>query len=661
MPRAGLTVRLTVGTRWIFTAIGGVLLPLGGLLAAQGPPPSFRGAVDLVTLDVSVLDKNRQPVKGLTADDFTVLEDGKPQPLAAFNAVDLPDEPAPSAPWMRDVAPDVVSNAREARRIIVIVMDDANTNPDIDAMEAVTARQIGHAVIDRLGEDDLAAVAFTDTGRRQNLTADRAQLGAAVDSFNVHPNSATPDALQDAYRAERQANGGTTSPNPPPNCSYSGKAHGVGACVIESLSAVARALTSAPQGRKTVVYIGNGIPYDFSMTDLRGWRNPGQAIDELQATLRSLQEANVNVYAFNLCGVKCGIVGPAQDSLRLFADETGGRATLGTNAPEAAVPQIFVENSSYYLLGFRSANPTADGRFRRIQVKVDRPGVEVHTRSGYYAPLPEKARAAAKAAEPSTVDRALSQGVPGGSLPLAMTVAPVAVRGAPGAALAIAVALSEPLPPGRHRLQLVTTAVDDAEPDRKRQTQRQTIEFVPRSGARALAEPYEMLSRLAVKPGRRYNVRVAAALGDRTGTVFTDVEVPNFAKDPLSLSGLVVSVAPPAVTAQARLLSDVVPVLPSTMRDFRAGMTATAFLRLTQGGSNPPAAVRVAATVRDERNGIDFERTTTLEASAFDAGRSADYRLELPVATLTPGPHLLTIEVSLGRSVVTRDVRFTIR
>jgi hypothetical protein len=122
-----------------------------------------------------------------------------------------------------------------------------------------------------------------------------------------------------------------------------------------------------------------------------------------------------------------------------------------------------------------------------------------------------------------------------------------------------------------------------------------------------------------------------------------------------------ISITPPAVTPQTRLRSDVLPLVPSTMRDFGPGMRATAFLRVTQGGSNPLAAVRVAATIRDETNGVDFERTTTLGAEAFGTARSADYRLELPIATLTPGPHLLTIEMSVGKPAVTRDGRFTIR
>jgi hypothetical protein len=53
----------------------------------QQQPPTFRTGIDLVQLDVSVLDKNRRPVKGLSAADFTVLDNGKPQPIAAFAPV----------------------------------------------------------------------------------------------------------------------------------------------------------------------------------------------------------------------------------------------------------------------------------------------------------------------------------------------------------------------------------------------------------------------------------------------------------------------------------------------------------------------------------------------------------------------------------------------
>src|SRR6188508_1935557 len=81
--------------------LGLAVLSAGALLAQSQAPPVFRGSVDLIHFDVSVLDKDRKPIRGLTAADFTVLEDGKPQSVVAFSAVDLPDPPAPpAAAWM---------------------------------------------------------------------------------------------------------------------------------------------------------------------------------------------------------------------------------------------------------------------------------------------------------------------------------------------------------------------------------------------------------------------------------------------------------------------------------------------------------------------------------------------------------------------------------
>src|SRR6188768_2192229 len=72
------------------------LVCLGGWSAAgraqqppAQPPVTFRTGVDLVEVDVSVLDKDRRPVRGLTRENFTILEDGKPRPAVAFAAVDL--------------------------------------------------------------------------------------------------------------------------------------------------------------------------------------------------------------------------------------------------------------------------------------------------------------------------------------------------------------------------------------------------------------------------------------------------------------------------------------------------------------------------------------------------------------------------------------------
>src|SRR6185295_13730437 len=95
------------------------------LLVAQ-QAPVFKSKVEIVQLDVSVLDKHRQPVKGLTEKDFTILEDGKPQKIVGFTTFDMDDAAPPATGWMKDVPPDVTTNdLKPESRLFVLVMDDA--------------------------------------------------------------------------------------------------------------------------------------------------------------------------------------------------------------------------------------------------------------------------------------------------------------------------------------------------------------------------------------------------------------------------------------------------------------------------------------------------------------------------------------------------------
>ena len=92
---------------WRLTVLVVVLRAWVQVFAQQSPqtPPAttFRSSVDLVTIDVSVLDQNRQPVRGLTAADFTVLDAGVPQRIASFKAIDLPNRPAVDASCVSSV------------------------------------------------------------------------------------------------------------------------------------------------------------------------------------------------------------------------------------------------------------------------------------------------------------------------------------------------------------------------------------------------------------------------------------------------------------------------------------------------------------------------------------------------------------------------------
>lgn len=83
--------------RGLSVAIIGVLIVVFAGIPRAQQVPQFRAAVDLVHLDVSVLDRDRRPVRGLTADDFVILEDGQPQAVSTFAAIEYPDVEPPTA------------------------------------------------------------------------------------------------------------------------------------------------------------------------------------------------------------------------------------------------------------------------------------------------------------------------------------------------------------------------------------------------------------------------------------------------------------------------------------------------------------------------------------------------------------------------------------
>ena len=75
-----------------------------------------------------------------------------------------------------------------------------------------------------------------------------------------------------------------------------------------------------------------------------------------------------------------------RDFMEIMADHTGARAIVNTDDLGHEIDRMMAEASSYYLVGYQTSNGQPDGKFRRLDVKVSRPGVSVRTRSGFYAP-----------------------------------------------------------------------------------------------------------------------------------------------------------------------------------------------------------------------------------------------------------------------------------
>jgi VWFA-related protein len=638
-----------IGRSGLVAAYVVAAIAIGG--AQQVPPDTgttFRSGVDVVRLDVSVLDQNRLPIRGLTAADFTVLEDGRPQPIIAFDAVDLPDHWSARASWMRDVAPDVVSNRFNAQRVVVILLDDFGVPFDPSAVQF--SKNIARAAIDQLGPADLAAVVYTLTrSKGQEFTTDRTRLIAAVDRFS---SSAAHGGESSRFSA--------SAPNPSaPSASARSGLSGacLGGCLTMALRNAAEILRAWPGARKTLVLISPAARRT-SPASLEA----ASETSDLMRTFAAMQEANLNVYQYDPRGLQ--VARPVDDDFGMFAESTGGRAITGTNAPWELVPQMFRENSSYYVLGFRSINLATDGRFRRVTVKVTRPAVEVRTRSGYYAPRPARTVKQPKML-PSALDRALAGGLPAGDLPISLTAAPFAASGLKGvrtrnSAALVVVAGVERAGRGAAAevVDVVATAFRSDWKPAGRATQQ--VELVSRPAGESAH--YDLASRLDLAPGR-YEVRVAVSspATGRTGSAYLSVTIPDFAKDPLALSGVVVENREAAGRASVTPIATLLPVVPTSVREFTGTDRLTAFVRSFQGGKSPLASVRITARIVSEEDHAVFEEHSTIPAGSFSAVRSADYRLALPLARLAPGEYLLSIAAVVDQRTSRRDVRIAIK
>jgi hypothetical protein len=170
---------------------------------------------------------------------------------------------------------------------------------------------------------------------------------------------------------------------------------------LQALRSVADKLSHIDQ-KKSLIYFSSGM-------DRTGIENQS----ELRATTNAAVRANLAIYTMDLRGLEALVPGgeaqnaslrgtspysgqstlaqyssnsTTQETLVTLAGDTGGRAFLDTNDFGRVFTGVQQDTASYYILGYHSSNPARDGKFRKISVRVNRPGIKLTARRGYYAP-----------------------------------------------------------------------------------------------------------------------------------------------------------------------------------------------------------------------------------------------------------------------------------
>ncbi len=447
------------------------------------------------------------------------------------------------------------------------------------------ARRIATAAVDALGPHDLAAVVSTSNGTVQNLTSDRTRLVRAI-------NAGDPST-----DVTEEAKGIFAAMGVPLDTLSDGRCL-CGLCVHETITRVADAVRSTPRRRKLLLFIGSSIIWQA----MRPAAEAGQVVgcesrieDARNAMFAAIDRANLTVHSIDPRGLMnvgpqtkafVGGGGPAgssarlrqqqmdttnvmtsQQSLQVLPERTGGRTVLNANKPEEIVPAIYRESDSYYVLGVERGAASRSDAPRSLEVKVARKGVRVYAQRKYVPSLSSNGPSRSPA-------EALNRLLPSGSVPLVLSVTPIANGDGRKAlvrvnmdvrAFAHGDGTSAPL-------DVAMLAVDPTGKPLASARQTSTISAAPANGA--TPEELNVQSHLELEPGE-YGIRIAVSdqVRGALASVFSDVTVPEFDKEPLSVSGVAVDIARTPSASP----------VPTTQRTFRRTDRVRALVQIYQG------------------------------------------------------------------------------
>lgn len=380
----------------------------------QGKQFVLKTQTNVVLVDVRVTDKHGRPITDLKQSDFRVLEDGVRQEITSFSLENIASLATASsesgAPAIIDLGklPTIPTQAQVSRiirdhRLLVLFFDLTSMQPD-DLLRSV--RSAENSVRKQMTPADLVAVTTYSSDLRvaQNFTNDRDALDKAIRSIRIGESSSLAGMGDVGDAGGTNANGeeivaqDTSAAFTPDETEFSIFNTDEKLAALQSLADLLRGVP----GRKSVIHFSSGV-------QRTGIENQAQ----LQATTDAANRANVSFYTMDargLVGLPPGGDGtsatPAgtalytgsavasqfsnleqgRETLASLAADTGGRTFYDMNDFSQVFTDIQEENSTYYLLGYSPSNAKSDGRFRRIRVEVNRPGIKVQARPGYYAP-----------------------------------------------------------------------------------------------------------------------------------------------------------------------------------------------------------------------------------------------------------------------------------
>lgn len=635
----------------------------------------FHVTSDLVLVSVTARDKSGQLVRDLKQSDFTVLEDGKPQRLQSFDIENVdnyaqntagPSQTESQGPipsgllTSKNVGKDVLRD----RRFIVLFFDFSAMEAD-EVERALNSAQ--NFVTRQMTPADLVSIVSLNTSLVVNhdFTNDKDQLTAVLrgmQGFDAtgQEQSNTSDAQEDT--------GASFSADDTEYNIFNTDLR------LQAIAQVSQVLSRIDQ-KKSILYFSGGI-------QKTGVENQSQ----LRAAINSAVRSNVSLYPVDTRGLEAFAPGGSatsasvrgtsaytgratqqqfdsnfqtQETLATLATDTGGRAFFDTNDFTKAYQRVQADTAIYYVLGYRSTNPRMDGHFRRISVKVTRPGIKLEYRTGYYGP--RDFQHFTKEDREQQLDDEMASDLPDTDLPVYLSTelfrsqedkyfVPVSVV-VPGSAI--------PFTPATEKDK---ASLDVLGIVREQKTKfpvgniRDTVKIPPASMTTDHRQNVQYNTGFLLAPGT-YHLKLVVRENQNgvLGSFETDLTVPDLKKAPLRMSTIVIAnqkEPAPKKKSPNPLIRDGVELIPNIAHVFRSDQDLYMYyevydptrVKIEEKGKS---GIRLLSSVQFFRGKVKAYETPVVEARELNTPerKAAAFQLDVPLSKLKPGWYTCQVNV----------------
>ena len=431
----------------LFAEVGRAQSNATGAAPASSVTPVLHTTARMVIVDVVVHNRQQNAVSGLKVSDFTITDNGKPQSIHAFD--EHTPEPITTEAKIPEMPPGEFTNDSSvdaASSLNIILLDLLNT-PLADqtfardqAIAYLRKGQFkGRTAIFALTTRLLLLRGFSSdpkillTAFAKKDAAEQRQLLQPADSTN--PDESSNDSI--AYASEAGVEGANAQ-------NFEGFTESFRKQLrvrytLDGLDALGRYLANLP-GRKNLIWFSGGFPVNILpeegvSRDADPFAGAINMEDEFRETTNLLSRARVAVYpvdsrglvGFSNIGGRGALLNSAANkaqfqnmtnahtTMNLLADQTGGKAFYNTNGLSEAMSEAVTNGSTYYAIAYTPTDTRNDGSFHSIHVSIDRPGVTLQYRRGYYsdkAPVGNSITASASVPQDPALRIAMMHGAP---------------------------------------------------------------------------------------------------------------------------------------------------------------------------------------------------------------------------------------------------------